>query len=83
MSERSTRAGRRVSAIRSIFTLSVAVGLAVTMATGASAHTVNAPAPDAITIQALTQPYAVAVVKRSSLPVRFVPVGAASLRSKR
>jgi len=43
----------------------------------------SAPAPDAITIQALTQPYAVAVIPRSSLPVRFALAGSATLRSSR
>jgi hypothetical protein len=47
------------------------------------AYEETAPPPDAITIQALTQPYAVAVVKHSTLPVRFVPAGAATQRSGR
>jgi hypothetical protein len=32
----------------------------------------TSPPPDAITIQVLTQPHAVAVVRRTDLPVRFV-----------
>jgi hypothetical protein len=41
----------------------------------------TAPAPDAVTIQALTQPYTVAVIPRSNLPVRFTLAGSATLRS--
>jgi PrcB C-terminal len=33
------------------------------------------PPPGAITTEALTQPYQLVVVKRSDLPVRFVPAG--------
>jgi PrcB C-terminal len=38
----------------------------------------TAPPPDAITVQSLTQPYHLVVVKRSDLPVRFVPAGKAT-----
>lgn len=44
------------------------------------AYEETAPSPDAITIQALTAPYAVAVVRRGSLPVRFTMVGSATVR---
>jgi hypothetical protein len=44
------------------------------------AYQETAPPPDAVTIQVLTHPYVVAVVKRSSLPVRFTPAGSATLR---
>jgi hypothetical protein len=40
----------------------------------------TAPPPDAIAIQSLTQPYHLVVVKRSDLPVRFVPAGKATAR---
>jgi hypothetical protein len=44
------------------------------------AYEETAPPPDAITIQALTQPYAMAVIKRSSLPVRFTLIGTPATR---
>jgi hypothetical protein len=40
----------------------------------------TAPSRDVITTQALTQPYHVAVIKRSDLPVRFTPAGKGTLR---
>lgn len=44
------------------------------------AYAESAPAPDSFTIQALTAPYHVAVVRRSSLPVRFTMLGSATVR---
>jgi hypothetical protein len=40
----------------------------------------SSPPADAITIQVMTQPYHVVVVKRSDLPVRFVAVGKANVK---
>lgn len=40
----------------------------------------SSPDADAITTQVMTQPYALVVVKRSDLPVRFVPVAKANVK---
>jgi hypothetical protein len=40
----------------------------------------SSPPADAITIQVMTQPYHVVVVKRSDLPVRFVTVGKGNVK---